>query len=254
MSAALPVLFDCGPYRARMTKQACADRWRRAQGPKKRHGNDGGLNFSEQLSHEHCVPCPIGPKHAEEFPPIGGRPPRKKPPQKPSAGPSTGPLRVDEEIRRTFDIADREGEAPVSSEVLAELQRRAAAQTTPPVPKPNVQEKPMIGRCSKCKKANKRLPDDGMCRRCKNATGGGNVEKPRAAPARRAPARVTEDRPAVTIYLEKHAAIEALKARHAAELEAALEELDTFESTNPEVKEQAQAILERIAGKRTRAA
>lgn len=80
-----------------------------------------------------------------------------------------------------------------------------------------------------------------------NASGGGSkVEATPKPVSARSIAKPRESKPSLTIYLEKQAAIEALKAQHLVELEAMTEELERFENQHPEVRDAAKVILQRI--------
>lgn len=87
------------------------------------------------------------------------------------------------------------------------------------------------------------------CESCREkASGGGS--KPEAKPVvgiKRIPAQ----KPALTVFLEMQASVEAMKERHKAELEEAFAELKAFEEENPTVLAQARAVLERLEGRLT---
>ena len=73
-------LFDCRPYRARMTREACARRYKAANTNskpvrgQKASGDGRDRLLTKRLEMGFCIGCPVGKRHLEEvgYHPIGG--------------------------------------------------------------------------------------------------------------------------------------------------------------------------------------
>lgn len=212
MSDALLVLVDCEPYRARLLATACADRWRVANGRYTASEVPGSAGIRASL----CKSCPIGEQR--------------------SGGVTTVPLRVNRIVRaKTLVIPGQPEPAPVPVEQEMEMFQKKKCESCPKI------FQPTGSRSTRC--------DD--CR--ENASGGGSKIETRPAAIRKTvaarqsvPLLAPAPRPPLTIYLEKAAAIEELKAQHLVELAAMTEELERFEKDNPSVLAAARDILERI--------
>ena len=212
MTLALPVLVDCVPYRARLTAVACADRWRIANA--KRLSNELPGSGYGGIRQSQCRECEVGEQRAKE-----------------------------ETTQR------RSQQKQVTKDLVVPGAPPAAAEPT--------KEPEMFSekKCPDCRKMFvPRAPRQLRCDPCRGiviekAVGGGNKKKePRNPVALLAPA----PKPLLTVYLEKQAAIEELKQRHAAELATAHNELSDFESNHPEVLEQARQVLERVVSAQPR--
>lgn len=73
---AMPELFFCVPYRARLTKNACAGRWRKVNGPEARlRRKPASLTSTETsatsvaLQYSKCIGCEVGRAHSDAAPP-----------------------------------------------------------------------------------------------------------------------------------------------------------------------------------------
>lgn len=209
MSEALPVLVDCVPYRARLSAAACADRWRIAHG-KKASNETPGTGYAG-IRQSQCRECEVGANRAGE------------------------------EITRRRSL---------KKEVTKDLVVAGAPLAATESPKEIEMFHPK--KCPDCKKTF--TPTGSRQERCNDCRGvlvsksvrGGQPKPPRVEP----PLMLAPPpKPALTIYLEKQAAIEELKVKHGRELADAIADLEKFEDENYEVKDQARAVLERITGK-----
>lgn len=222
VSDSLPILFDCAPRAARMLKSRCAEDWYLANG--------GAIKKLDALSSlAKCAKCPVGQQHRQEI--ADGVASAPLPPMKAAQAHATNDAeaaarreRIRAENRRVLDVASKS----VSPE---------------PAPRPSTAPRStkgerVIGKCSSCGNKNKRLPADGVCRKCRRGEG---VEPAAPAPVAKAARSAKKAAPArgeslgtLVTYLEL------------------LDQIDVFESAHPGVIEGAQVLLKRITSRGAR--
>lgn len=109
-----PELFFCEPYKARLTKPACAARWTKVNAPGVRvvRGQGAIEHAAAAAQFSRCVHCPVGARHLQQAPPS------------PNAKERQRAERMAEVVVRRAAIAAEMDAAPTSAPKEARMPRK----------------------------------------------------------------------------------------------------------------------------------